>query len=339
MRAVKGKFKKYWKYVAWTQPVLSSNTSSSEMQVSATNEGQGAAWKAFDGNESTHCATSNNVTTQKITVTFAQRIYISQVVVVGLSNQYGHTNSITINGETKSFNYSVSNKVTFDFSSYFGTNILEISGTGTTWVGIFEIYITAYTIEPASEEDYDFYTEDKFALPMQVERSYWKYETTGQTLETTSDWNSVGSNNGYFGSDASVHSAYQGAYSDTFTFTEPQNAGEVTFTFYGDKQFNFRLSYYIYATINGSEVSVYSDSSSYQNGSDIHGWKTITFDVPSDYTALRIYTTFGRVNSTYCFGGLGKYQMVNEKTIIVPGTSSDYDYYTYHTIFKAFGDN
>lgn len=130
------------------------------------------------------------------------------------------------------------------------------------------------------------------------------------SLITVDQWNEVGSGNGYWGDTASVHSAYQGAYSDVFTFTIPQKAGDYKFTFYGAKQSNFRLSYYIYATIDGTEQLIFQDTSTYQTGGNIHGLKTVSFNIPYDFGALRVYTSFRRVNSTYCFGGLGMYQLV-----------------------------
>lgn len=161
----------YYKYIDWTQPVLTSNTSSSVMTVSATSEEQGAAYTAFDGNTSGGWATANYVTTGTLTAVLDKDIYITSIEVVGSSNQWGSTNTITIYsdtnkqtiiGEQKSFNYSVSDTLAWNFEEPVKANTLVFYGTGTTWVAITEITITAQeqvTVE-SPQDDYDFY-EDK----------------------------------------------------------------------------------------------------------------------------------------------------------------------------------
>lgn len=165
--------RKYYKYEYqdWVQPVLTANNSSVSMMVSATNEGQGGAWQAFDGNETTYCCSTNNVTTNDLIVKFTNTMAIDSITVKGLNNQYGSTSTITIYsdvnksnvvGETKTFNYSDSDTLTWSFDEPIEVDTLVFEGTGITWVGILEIQINAQQkiITKATESDYDFYEQD-----------------------------------------------------------------------------------------------------------------------------------------------------------------------------------
>lgn len=156
-------------WIDWKQPVLSSNSSYSALKVSATNEGQGEAWKAFNNDTGNGWCTANNVTTGTLTATVDKDIFVSSIKVTGLKNQYGSTNTITIYsdtnkqniiGEQKSFDYSVSDTLVWNFEKPVKANTLAFYGTGTTWVNIAEIKITAKELMPTgSIEDADYYID------------------------------------------------------------------------------------------------------------------------------------------------------------------------------------
>jgi hypothetical protein len=156
--------------VDWEQPILTSNNSSKILTVSATNEGQGEAWKAFNGNKGNGWATANNVTSGTLTAILDKEILISSIEVTGLKNQYGSTNTMTIYsdvnkqniiGEQKSFDYSTSDTLVWNFDEPVKASTLAFYGIGTTWVVIHDIKITAKETESVIKEpeDADYYIE------------------------------------------------------------------------------------------------------------------------------------------------------------------------------------
>jgi len=181
-KLVKETIRKYYKYVTWTQPVLTSNNSSDIMWVSASNEGQGAAFNAFDDNvSSTNWCTSNNITTAYLYVNINENIYISSISVTGYTNVYGHTDTITIYsndieiGATKTYNYSQSNIQTWTFNSPVKVSSLTFKGTGLTWTCIPNITITAQKVINGTSSDYDFYEDEyKYKLVKDTIRTYYK---------------------------------------------------------------------------------------------------------------------------------------------------------------------
>lgn len=167
--------RKYYKYTYqnWVQPILTSNTSSDKITVSATNEGQGNAYKAFDGYNSTFWCTANNVTSATLTAVLSKSLHVSSIEVTGVKNTYGSTNSITIYsdktkqtiiGEKKNFDYSFSNKLVWIFDEPIQVDTLVFEGTGTTWVAIDYINIIAQEKTGYIEStinDYDFFKDIK----------------------------------------------------------------------------------------------------------------------------------------------------------------------------------
>lgn len=155
---------KYYKYQTWTQPILTSNSSSSVMTVSATNEGQHEAYKALDNSNSTFWCTANSTTTATLTTTFNENIYISSIEVTGLSTDWGFTKTIQISsengviGETKTFNTATSQSSvtnTWTFATPIKAKKLSFYCTGSLWVAIREIKINAKKAVEATKDDYD----------------------------------------------------------------------------------------------------------------------------------------------------------------------------------------
>ena len=155
---------KYYKYQTWTQPTLTSNSSSSVMTVSATDEGQHEAYLALDNSNSTFWCTANNTTTATLTTTFNENIYISSIQITGLSTDWGYTKTVQISsesgviGETKTFNTATSQSSvtnTWTFATPIKAKKLSFYCTGSLWVAIREIKITAKKVVEANKDDYD----------------------------------------------------------------------------------------------------------------------------------------------------------------------------------------
>ena len=160
--------KKYYKYIYenWTQPVLTSNTSSTLMTVSATNEGHQPAWKAFDeDNTNTGWNTYDGTTTATLSVNFSDKLAISKIEILPrYHNNSWKATSVKINNIVK--NFDGNNGVTFEYENLLITNSLDFIATGVGWTGLRDIKITAQkqVVVEGSVEDYDYteYEELKF---------------------------------------------------------------------------------------------------------------------------------------------------------------------------------
>lgn len=165
--------RKYYKYVPWEQPILTSNTSSSEMTVSATNEGQGGAWKAFDNATDNHWVTGNNILSGDVYAFFAKPIYLNSITITGYRNLYGYTQTVTIYsdkaktnliGGAKTFFTSTGSTAnisnTWTFNEPIKVTELTFSCVGgENWVALSEVNIDADIVENGTSSDYDFYED------------------------------------------------------------------------------------------------------------------------------------------------------------------------------------
>lgn len=339
--------KKYYKYVPWEQPILTSNTSSSEMTVSATNEGQGAVWKAFDGITNLGWCTSNYVLSGTVYIAFNEPIYIKSVTLTGYRNSYGYTKTVTIYSDNDKKNLIGSLKTfftatgtveylsnTWSFSKPIEINqiILDCIGGG-NWVALSEINIEAYTITAGTPEDYDF---------SEGGRQYYKY--------VYSDWTQpVLDSNGVIGkSDFAVStnmntSAYLAM--DNNTSTRCRQAG-------GGASSN---SYYLIYSNNGLKVQkIHLDQKYYGSNDNEYCGGNLYASV--DGYNFELLATFPRVNiqdivldsnNYYNYFKLqptsftsGGYWNLSEITItatqraIIEGTAQDYDYYKDNFVYK-----
>lgn len=173
-KVVKETVRKYYKYLAWEQPILTSNTSSSEMTVSATNEGQGGAWKAFNGSYTdSGWVTSNSTLSGTVYATFKKPIYLKSITLTGYRNSYGYTKTISIYsdiaktnliGEAKTFFTStgstsnISNTWTLN-EPIKVTDLAFYCVGGSNWVALSEVSINADIVVEGTPDDYDFYID------------------------------------------------------------------------------------------------------------------------------------------------------------------------------------
>ena len=160
----------YMKYVYqnWVQPVLTSDTSSSKMSLSATSTYNTtyAMWKAFDNSSSTAWLSADGTGSGSLRVKFPINLFISSIAVTGWSNPNGATKTVTIYKDTTNTNvigaahtFNGSGTYTWNFSNPVETNALSfyVVGTG-KWGCIGEIKITAREriTTVGTPDDYDY---------------------------------------------------------------------------------------------------------------------------------------------------------------------------------------
>lgn len=160
----------YMKYVYqnWVQPVLTSDTSSSKMSLSATSTYNTtyAMWKAFDNSSSTAWLSADGTGSGSLRVKFPTNLFISKIAVTGWSNPNGATKTVTIYKDTTNINvigaahtFNGSGTYTWNFSNPVETNALSFHAVGTgKWGCIGEIKITAQEriTTVGTPDDYDY---------------------------------------------------------------------------------------------------------------------------------------------------------------------------------------
>ncbi len=143
-------------WIPWKQPVLSSDTSSPEMTLSATSVYSGyPMWQAFDNKSSTGWLSADGTKTGSLRVQFNKELKIDYITVKGWANNYGRTQTVTI---YKDFNDSqligaehtyteanqsstwsfIDNPIITDTLSFYATS------NNNSWCCIDNIYINAY---------------------------------------------------------------------------------------------------------------------------------------------------------------------------------------------------
>lgn len=185
--------RKYYKYqyTAWTQPILTSNSTSTADGIITTSASQQysssyAAWHAMDGSTEGTAGWATNSTSGNWTVVFPYTLEISKITIWGrgisgeakIYNGVGGTLLGTITGDTET-----------DVTVNVQTNTIYITVTGEQTVGITEILFTARKVEivPGTAEDYDFYDDGEILVsseqPLMPEK-FWQndYLTANGTM-------------------------------------------------------------------------------------------------------------------------------------------------------------
>lgn len=171
--------RKYYKYVAWTQPILSANGTmggnSFAVEASTTESGH-PAYYAFDGSDSTRWGATSSSVPQWLTFYNPEKLKVTNIaiknrsdIVAGItagiikgSNDNinwidikSFTNSETAKGAT--WNIDLSNNI--NSYNYYRIYITSYLATGGSYVCIITAIITGYTITESTSSDYDFYKD------------------------------------------------------------------------------------------------------------------------------------------------------------------------------------
>lgn len=258
-------------YSSWTQPVLTSNTSSPKMVLSATSIYASGypMWHAFDSSTSTAWLSQSKVPTASLRVSFPNKLRITSITVTGWKNPYGATKTVAIYkdmsdtsliGATQPFNGN--GTYTWVFSTPVITDVLSFYTVGTiAWACIGNIKITATELgtTEGTASSYDYIGTPKayvFRKGSQVyfpvRKSNWKQKYANYTLPTMTARSSadgyVQTNvaNGDYTIDAynfffNKHWHFEaegrtGSRYNYFTFANPLKAGTYTVSFEGNIQ-------------------------------------------------------------------------------------------------------
>ena len=183
---IKRTYYKY-KYQDWTQPVLTSDTSSSKIKLSATSVYGGyEMYKAFDSDTGSGYLTANGTGQGSLYVSFPNPLKISSITVKGWSNQNGYTKTIAIYsdknntkiiGETHTYNGNGS--YTWTFSTPVETDFLSfyVIGSGSCGcIGDIKISAQERISVAGSSLDYNYYTDvlKAYSSIVRGKRSYYK---------------------------------------------------------------------------------------------------------------------------------------------------------------------
>ena len=240
MKAVKGTVRKYYKYVAWTQPVLTGNTTSvteGDITVSAStnNTGYSNIYGAMDG-VSSGTNQANIWMTNNSSTGWWQVVFPYKIRITGLThyNSYGRNSGdrwITGQYFTSSDKTTpIGDSFTTDDVNWQATTIENIPSTGITtdtiyfnktnggvWSGIGELQITAQVPVESTSSDYDYYEDvEVHKLPKENKRIYYKYQYDTFTQPTLTE-------NGSMSGDAMAVSISYGG-SIQYTLGQPYTA-------------------------------------------------------------------------------------------------------------------
>ena len=195
--------KRYYKWQPWIQPILTSDTSSPEIKLSATStySAEFPMYYAFDSNTSTGWLTQNGTGQGSLFVQFKSVLRIRSITVKGWQNQNGYTKTIAIYrdiantqliGDTRTFNGN--GEQTWSFSDPITTNVLSFYAIGSgMWGCIGNISISAdYAVE-CLESESDFYTPTSQCSTFYTQYPTY-YKLTPWTQPTLSDNGVVGHN-------------------------------------------------------------------------------------------------------------------------------------------------
>lgn len=190
----KGTIRKYYKYQAWIQPILTSNGTmggGSFACTSSTAESSYPAWKAFDGDKVTNTsrwgATSSSVP-QWLSFYNPTKIMVTNIAITQRSNTTDHLTSGIIqvsddninwidiknwtnNNSTAGATWDIDLSDNINSYKYYRIYITGYSHSSGTWVSIVEATITAFTITEGTSSDYDYY-EDVEVLQAPSEYDY-----------------------------------------------------------------------------------------------------------------------------------------------------------------------
>ena len=189
MKAVKEVVRKYYKYVPWTQPVMSSNIQNG-ITLSATNFNSNNLYILMNGvsNSDYICPTSTSSYGSTFIINldyyirlnrFSFNYYRKTNVNYGLTSFKvvavvdGNEVDITPSDNTPEGWNTLTSQV-----NNLNTNCIKISCStgGSPYVRIGEITLQGDIVEEATQQDYDFYKDTyEYSIPKETVRNYYKY--------------------------------------------------------------------------------------------------------------------------------------------------------------------
>lgn len=210
MKAVKEIVRKYYKYVSWTQPIMSSNIQNG-ITLSATNFNSNNLYILMNGvSDSDYiCPTSTSSYGSTFTINLDYSIKLTQFIF----NYYAKTNvtwglgslkvvamvsgievDITPQNLPNDGGWNTGSSQVDDVI----TNCIKVycSTTGDPYVRIGEITLQGDKVVDGTEQDYDFYKDTyEYSLPAKTERKYYKIAipqyvqpTNPSGITATSGW-------------------------------------------------------------------------------------------------------------------------------------------------------
>lgn len=360
--------RKYYKYVSWTQPVLTGYTTSSDLgniTVSATSDygNNCQAWKIMIGStsstvDSNYWQLANSSREEKLTLVFPYKLKISDLKIttrpkdnytrnVSVFNSGGLQIGSTINCSAPLTEYTIlsnGNIIT-------NTLIITVASGSDVYFGLQNLKITAQRITEGTSTDYDYYEDiDAYKAYKETVRHYYKYIPFVQPVLTA---------NGTMGGDtfacnqSSYHTEKDGTKREAWqafdnnTGTRWQVNGISLSTFYDIEWYcpipiitsslsmqtstNYPVKdYVLYGSNNYRDwIELASGTNA---GSSVDWTITIVADKQKEYSYFRL--SCKPTNTTS--------MMVNSIGInavyITEGTSSDYDFYKDINEYKVIKD-
>lgn len=335
MKAYKQTVRKYYKYsyVAWTQPVLTSNTSSSEMTLTPSSQYDTSlypAWKAFDNDNSSGWLTADGTGSGTLLVTFNYRLRINSITVRGWSNPNGYTRTITIydsnnNVVGSTHTYNGNGIYTWEFSNPLLLKSIKFAVVGSgMWGCIGEIDISAQkeTYVESTSSDYDFY-EDVYVYQLPSEQ-YQETVTRTITYDNANGGTVSGSNfwTGTVVSDAnwSWHTK-----TGTITYGSNQRAGTWTINYNAYRQSNSGLEMTVIINYADNTTETVYTKTDFPNDNTTHTY-TGTIIATKPWKGYTIQMRAVMYNLAYSYSGIGP----------INYTTTSYTEVVTRTRFKAF---
>ena len=350
------------------QPVLSSNGTMGGDSFACTQDKYYSAgyeaYKVFDNDSSTNWNTWNTSGSQTATLTIYNPVALN-ITSIAIVNYYDGNHNFNFSGIVVSGSNDGNSweSITSSITTLSSTNQI-LSLTNDKYYKYYKFVCTSYwsnigTVSWNITATYKGTKIFNFALPIKVERSYWKYKYIPWENPTLSANGTMGGSEYACSANTTTGAAWQAFDNNTSTIAgvywgtggrptlnlilycpNPVKVTEAKLWWISDpaQSSSCFSSIYCYGS-NDNENWVQIGQVPDQCGLAGH-WTTIDCSSNTEYYHYYKFTSTQSVGASYEDSNyFGEIKYTGTERIVEPATESDYDYYIDTPIIKAFGDN